>query len=266
MPRFPAQKGSQRPDFHPSPLFSSDRFHLPLLMSPYRSPSLFTCLLFGWLSRPTHDPRFKVPLADHLADGANARAHTCVVPSFTLFFSRLLRVDCTLHHCTAGPLASLRSVSLRVLARFSATHSSKPKSTVLRERAFFLHLSPPRFIARPCSYLVLTPHGMLACVMRETRTGHRVASRFFLSVCSYDRLELWLSHEYRRDKYWFFRAATTFKPPWDQFYFLLHFVLATRQLFGKRRISNGLLLEFPTLHDLCRLRVKNTNIVSFTRL
>lgn len=161
MPRFPAQKGSQRPDFHPSPLFSSDRFHLPLLMSPYRSPSLFTCLLFGWLSRPTHDPRFKVPLADHLADGANARAHTCVVPSFTLFFSRLLRVDCTLHHCTTGPLASLRSVSLRVLARFSATHSSKPKSTVLRERAFF------------CTSL-----------LRDLSRGHARTSYWLRTACS----------------------------------------------------------------------------------
>ena len=186
-----------------------------------------------------------------------------------LFYSLLLpfaprRLHTAPLHRGAIGLSPLGIVT-RARSFLGDTQLEAEKHRAARAR-FFLHLSPPRFIARPCSYLVLTPHGMLACVMRETRTGHRVASRFFLSVCSYDRLELWLSHEYRRDKYWFFRAATTFKPPWDQFYFLLHFVLATRQLFGKRRISNGLLLEFPTLHDLCRLRVKNTNIVSFTRL
>lgn len=137
MPRFPAQRGSQRPDFHPLPLFSSDRFHLPLLMSPYRSPSLFTCLLFGWLSRPTHDPRFKVPLADHLADGANARAHTRV--SSPLLLSSSPVCSASIAHCTIAPRGHwpLSARYRHACSLVSRRHTARSRKAPCCESALF---------------------------------------------------------------------------------------------------------------------------------
>lgn len=67
--------------------------------------------------------------------------------------------DCTLHHCTVGPLAS----RYRRRSSSSATPSSSRKAARRQTELFCAPLPPTRFIAR----------------RPRMGTGHRVAGRFF---------------------------------------------------------------------------------------
>lgn len=99
-------------------------------MSLHRSPTSFTCLSSPLRFDPhaIHASRF--PLADRSADGS-------LSPPLSPFPR-----DCTLHHCTVGPLASVSS-------SFLGDTELEPKSGAPTDRAFLRGPLPPtRFIAR----------------------------------------------------------------------------------------------------------------------
>lgn len=116
-----------------------------LLHSPPSFSNLVYLSLLSSPLRPTREPRFKVSARGSLRRRLVRSLSLSLPPRF---LASAKPRDCTLHHCTVGPLAS----------RYRRRHTARAEKR--RANSFFARPSPPtRFIAR--------------------RTGHRVA--IFLS-------------------------------------------------------------------------------------